>query len=349
MLSLLAGGLGSAPQKQSLYASLESVSKNIPYIDPNNFSKRAAFHPLDLSKSQFAFGTDKVIAFRFDALPDASRRALVFGWKVKGLKAWGLWSRRGPEDVIEQFEEVRPASGVVVGRTDTGALNGSREYVMWFRVKAGSPTTIPVSLNMYTDVEMQTAVLDSPDRYRVVSTEQVDANETQPWDDTMTKQAELKPVAEIGPLPALDENHLLFDTGAEGFNWNTFEFEGHKYVSMTVDLGKGLMDQHLDTLVFGGDFDEWGYDTRAVVTEGTYSWGYRAIVRPDLDSKDDRILPTEVLGVRAVVPLKGEKHSGTVVVWFRLKGDAPPRRVLLFYQDPRKKVRDLVGPLPSFS
>ncbi|MFX6861595.1 hypothetical protein ABTH25_19715, partial [Acinetobacter baumannii] len=86
-----------------------------------------------------------------------------------------------PEDVIEQFEEVRPASGVVVGRTDTGALMGSREYVMWFRVKAGSPTNIQLSLNMYTDVEMQTAVLDAPDRYRVVSTEQVDANETTPW------------------------------------------------------------------------------------------------------------------------------------------------------------------------
>jgi hypothetical protein len=348
MFGLIARHAPVEPE-QSLYASLEAASKNIPYVDPNTFPKKAAFHAMELSKSQFAFGNDRVIAFRFDAIPDASRCALLFGWKVKGVKAWGLWSRRGPEDVIEQFEEVRTASGLVVGRTDIGALMGSREYVMWFRIKPGSPTNIQLSLNMYTEVEMQTAVLDSPDRYRVVSTEQVDANETTPWDDVMTKQAEVKPIAEIGALPALDENHLLFDTSSDGYQWSPFEFEGRRYVSFTVDLGRGLMDQHLDMLAFGGDYDEWGYDTRAVVNAGTYSWGYRAIVRSELDTNDDRILPTEVLGVRAVVPLKGEKHSGTMVVWFRLRGDKPPRRVLLFYQDPRKKVRDLLGTIPPLS
>ena len=348
MLSLVAAHQDEAIRPSTLFQSLEAVADKIPYVDPNAVPSSAKFHEVELRKSAFAFGKDMVVAFRFDAIPDAGRRSLALGWLVKGIKSWGIWSRKGPEDILEQFEEVRSGSGLVVGQSNVGALIGSREYIVWFRVKAGSPTKIPVSLNMYSVPEMQTSVIENASSYSLVNTEQQDADETDPWDAVMTAQTKNPPVATIQPLPALDESHLLFDTkGSTDFGWSPFEFAGRHYVSTTIDLGTGLMDQHLDLYAFGGEYDEWGYDTRAVVTPGIYSWGYRAVVT-DLNSKEDtELLASEVLGVRAVVPLRNEKHSGTMVIWFRLKGDKPPSRLLLNYQDPRKRLRDLLGPLPS--
>ncbi|MES1147122.1 MAG: hypothetical protein ABUL49_00035, partial [bacterium] len=280
--------------------------------------------------------------------PDAGRRVLALGVKVPGIKAWGVWSRRGPEDLLEQFEEVKTGTGLVVGQTKLGALVGSREYVVWFRTKADGPTTVPVSINMYTQEQMQTAVIEQPDRFALLRTEQDEADETDPWDQAMTAQTKVDPVASIGPLPALDESHLLFDTeSTPSFSWSPFEYATRRYVSLTVDLGSGLMDQHVDIFAFGGEYDQWGYDTRAAVPMGIYSWGYLAnvLASPSLDG--EKLLASEVLGVRAVVPLRSEKHSGTMVIWFRLKGDQPPRRVMLFYQDDRKRLRDLLGTLPS--
>ena len=256
LLSLVAATQDAQPNSPaSLYQSLEAVADRMPYIDPNTVPTQAKFHSVELKPSKVTFGRDEILAFRFDAIPDAGRRALVLGWKVKGIKKWGIWSRHGPEDVLEQFEEVRPGSDLVVGKTETGALVGSREYIIWFRVKAGSPTNVPLSLNMYDDEEMLTRTIDSPASFTVLSTEQDEADETDPWDLTMTGQTKVAPVATVLPLPALDENHLLFDTeGATSFAWSPFEYLGRKYVSLTVNLGTG----HLFLGVLGPRHDGAG-------------------------------------------------------------------------------------------